>query len=304
MPWHIACLLHLLGRRRTLRHDFQSNYCFFSFFSPTFFLYLLERFARNTHAARRACRTLLPMEGSQVKELIQKWRALSNELKEKNAELEKTRAGLQELEGQHAKTVQDWDLEKANIQNTISLVWAQVSDKKEEVLRIERKTADLQSKVDERRLRNEEYWCVLDKRRQAVTTRLQELEEKDKDAKERLRDFREVRDESKQQLISAIRKLEDAEQQELVDHQQKTRQMRSKISEVVASVEAEKKSWALEAAVRGWREKNDARRWLSEEANASEKNKGVWAEAIREADSMHCDNSLKELDVLRALISC
>ncbi|EAN97529.1 hypothetical protein, conserved [Trypanosoma cruzi] len=244
------------------------------------------------------------MEGSQVKELIQKWRALRNELKEKNAELEKTRAALQELEGQHAKTVQDWDLEKANIQNTISLVWAQVSDKKEEVLRIEKERADLQSKVDERRLRNEEYWCVLDKRRQAVTTRLQELEEKDKDAKERLRDFREVRDESKQQLISAIRKLEDAEQQELVDHQQKTRQVRSKISEVVASVEAEKKSWALEAAVRGWREKNDARRWLSEEANSYEKNKGVWAEAIREADSMHFDNSLKELDALRALISC
>ncbi|RNC50329.1 hypothetical protein TcCL_ESM12628, partial [Trypanosoma cruzi] len=105
------------------------------------------------------------MEGSQVKELIQKWRALRNELKEKNAELEKTRAALQELEGQHAKTVQDWDLEKANIQNTISLVWAQVSDKKEEVLRIEKERADLQSKVDERRLRNEEYWCVLDKRR-------------------------------------------------------------------------------------------------------------------------------------------
>ncbi|EKF26003.1 hypothetical protein MOQ_010325 [Trypanosoma cruzi marinkellei] len=290
---------------------FLSFFSFLFLLSPMFlciyiyiYIYFFGSFVRNTHAARQACCTLLPMEGSQVKELIQKWRALSNELKEKNAELEKTRAALQELEGQHAKTVQDWDLEKANIQNTISLVWAQVSDKKEEVLRIEKETADLQLKVDERRMRNEEYWSVLNKRRQAVTTRLQEVEEKDKGAKERLRDFREVRDESKQQLLSAIGKLEDADQQELVDHQQKTRQMRSKISEALASVEAEKKSWALEAAMRGWRQKNDARRWLSEEANASEKNKGIWVEAIREADSMHCDDSLKELDALRALISC
>ncbi|RNF14460.1 uncharacterized protein Tco025E_05830 [Trypanosoma conorhini] len=244
------------------------------------------------------------MEGSQVKELIQKWRALSNELKEKNAELEKTRASLQELEGQHAKTVQDWDLEKANIQNTISLVWAQVSNKKEELSRIEKETSDLQLKVDERRLRNEEHWGVLNKRKQAVAARLHEIEEKEKDTKEGLRQFREAREEGRQQLLTAIRKLEDAEQQERVDHQQKTRQMRTRIAELVATVEAEKKSWALDAAMREWNQRNDARRWLSEEANTAENDKGAWVDVIKEAGSLHCDDALKELDTLRALLSC
>ncbi|ESL11411.1 hypothetical protein TRSC58_00839 [Trypanosoma rangeli SC58] len=244
------------------------------------------------------------MEGSHVKELIQKWRALSKELKENNVELETTRAALQELEGQHAKTVQDWDFEKANIQNTISLVWAQVSKKKEELSLIERETSDLQLKVDERRVRNEEHWGVLNKRKQAVAARLQEIEEKEKDTRERLRQFREAREESKQQLFSAIRKLEDAEQQERLEHQQKTRQVRTRIAELVASIEAEKKSWALDTAVREWNQRNDARRWLSEEANAAEAGKGVWAELIKEGEALHCDDALKELDTLCALVSC
>ncbi|RNF00406.1 hypothetical protein TraAM80_07599 [Trypanosoma rangeli] len=244
------------------------------------------------------------MEGSHVKELIQKWRALSKELKENNVELEKTRAALQELEGQHAKTVQDWDLEKANIQNTISLVWEQVSKKKEELSLIEKETSDLQLKVDERRVRNEEHWGVLNKRKQAVAARLQEIEEKEKDTREGLRQFREAREESKQQLLSAIRKFEDAEQQERVEHQQKTRQVRTRIAELVASIEAEKKSWALDTAMREWNQRNDARRWLSEEANAAEASKGVWAEVIKEGEALHCDDALKELDALCALVSC
>lgn len=244
------------------------------------------------------------MEGSQVKELIQQWRALSNELKRKNAELEQTRADLHALETQHAKTVQDWDVEKAGIQNTISLVWEQVAGRKEELARIEKDTSELQLKVDERRLRNEEHLRVLNKRRQAVAVKTQEVEEKDKDARERLRDFREVREESRKQLLAAICKLEDAEQQEHIDHQQKTRHMQSKIAEAKATIEAEKKSWALETAMREWNQKNDARRWLAEEAALAENERGTWAEVIREANTLSCDDYLQELDTLRTLISC
>ncbi|ORC87865.1 uncharacterized protein TM35_000191090 [Trypanosoma theileri] len=244
------------------------------------------------------------MEGSQVKELIQTWRGLSSALKEKNAELEKTRAALHEMEAEHAKTVRDWDLEKANIQNTISLVWTQVSSKKEELARIEEETLELQRKVDERRLRNEEHWRVLNKRKQVVKSQLQEMEEKDKDARERLREFRELREESKQQLLSTIQKLEGIAQQEQMDHQQKTRQLRSRIADMVAATESEKKSWALEVAMREWKQKSDARKWLSEEAAAAEKEQGTWAEIVREANNLSCEDHLKELDVLRALISC
>ncbi|KEG06005.1 hypothetical protein DQ04_16621000 [Trypanosoma grayi] len=244
------------------------------------------------------------MEGSQVKELIQKWRGLSNELKDKNTELEKTRVALNELEAQHAKTVQDWDLEKANIQNTISLVWAQVSNRKEELVRIEEETKDLQRKVDERRLRNEEHWRVLNRRKQIVTEQLQKLEEKDKGTRERLREFREVREESGKQLLSAIRKLEDTDQQEQVDHQKKTRQMQSKIAEIEACIDAERKSWALEMAMREWNQKNDARRWLCEEASVAENDKSMWVAIVKESNSLQCEDQLKEIDSLRALLSC
>ncbi|KAH9600491.1 hypothetical protein LSM04_002028 [Trypanosoma melophagium] len=244
------------------------------------------------------------MEGSQVKELIQTWRGLSSTLKEKNEELERTRAALNDMEAQHAKTVRDWDLEKANIQSTISLVWAQVSAKKEELARIEKEAQELQQKVDERRLRNEEHWRVLNKRKQFVKNQLQEMEEKDKGARERLRDFREVREESKQQLLFTIQKLEAIEQQENMDHQQKTRQLRSRIADMEAATESEKKSWALEVAMREWKQKSDARKWLCEEAAVAEKEQGTWAEIVREANNLSCEDYLKELDALRTLISC
>ncbi|CAM67955.1 conserved hypothetical protein, partial [Leishmania infantum JPCM5] len=108
------------------------------------------------------------MDKSHVTELIQRWRVLKGNLTEKASELETVRKSLQELEGEHAKMTQQWDLEKETIRNTSSAIEAQVANKKDELQRIKQETQELHRKVEERRRRNEEHQLVLSKRKLIV----------------------------------------------------------------------------------------------------------------------------------------
>lgn len=243
------------------------------------------------------------MEGAQVKELIQRWRVLSNDLKLKNKELEDAREALNQVDSEHTTSVQQWDLEKENIKNTINAIVAQVTAKKDELQRIEKETQELRRKVDERRRRNEEHLLILNKRRQIVETQTKEAEERDAGIKERLAMFEKNREEARKQLQSAIQKIEDTLPQELEDHQQKVRQLRSRMAETAAVMEAEAKSWALEQAMREWHEKSDSRKWLLEEVNAAEAGKDIWADLAQEANNLQMPDFVKELGEIRALTS-
>ncbi|KAG8344627.1 hypothetical protein ERJ75_000242000 [Trypanosoma vivax] len=244
------------------------------------------------------------MEGAQVKELVQKWRALSERLNAKNKELETMRETVVDLEREFGRTVQNWSMEKANIENTISLVGEQVCEKEEELKSIVRDMTALQQKVDEKRQRNEEQLKLLNRRREAVTRKIQILEEEEKESKERLRVFREAREESRRHILNAIRKIEDAEPQEKVSHQQQVRQLRARIAEVEAKNKEEKSAWAYEIAMSEWNNKRNACRWLKEESEAAENEKGLWSAIVKEANGLACDDQIAELHALGAVLSC
>jgi chromosome segregation ATPase len=243
------------------------------------------------------------MDKSQVTELIQRWRVLKGELTNKGAELESARKALQEVEDEHAKMVQQWDLEKETIHNTSSAIEAQVTNKKEEVQRMARETEELLRKVEERRRRTEEHLRVLNKRMQVVTMRTKEAEEKDAGARERLATFRKSRDEARAQLLALVKKHEAAIPQEQAAHEQKVRTMKSRIAETAAAIEAEAKSWALEQAMKEWKEKSNARKHVLDEVAAAEESKDLWADLLQEANGIHIQENMKTLAELRAMVS-
>ncbi|AIN98307.1 hypothetical protein LPMP_220120 [Leishmania panamensis] len=243
------------------------------------------------------------MEKSQVTELIQRWRVLKGSLTEKGSELETVRKSLQVLEGEHARMVQQWDLEKETIRNTSSAIEAQVASKKDELQRIRLETQELRRKVEERRRRNEEHQLVLSKRKHMVDARVEEAEAKDAAVRERLTTFHRSRDEAREQLVAAVKKHQAAIPQEQAAHADKVLQLKSRIAETLATIEAEAKSWALEQAMKEWNEKSSARKHILDEVTAAEEGKDAWAELLHEASSIHIQDNLKTLAELRAMVS-
>lgn len=243
------------------------------------------------------------MDKSQVTELIQRWRVLKGGLTDKGSELEAVRKSLQDLEGEKTKMTQQWDLEKETIRNTSSAIEAQVVAKREELQRMERETQELCRKVEERRRRNEEHQRVLSKRKHLVDTRTREAEEKDAAARERLLTFQRTRDEARALLVAAVAKHEAALPQEQTAHEEKVRQLRSRIADTQAAIEAEAKSWALEQAMKEWNEKSNARKCLLDEVAAAEEGKDAWADLLQEANSIQIQDNLKTLAELRAMVT-
>lgn len=243
------------------------------------------------------------MDKTQVTELIQRWRVLKGELTDKGAELDTARKALQEVEDEHAKMVQQWDLEKETIHNTGIAIEAQVAHKKEEVQRMARETAELLRKVEERRRRTEEHLRVLHHRMQVVTTRTREADEKDAGVRDRLATFEKSRDEAKEQLVALVKKHEAALPQEQAAHEEKVRQLRSRVAETAAAIEAEAKSWALEQAMKEWKTKSNARKAILDEVSAAEESKDVWADLLQEANNINTQDSMKALAELRAMVS-
>ncbi|KPI87577.1 hypothetical protein ABL78_3328 [Leptomonas seymouri] len=243
------------------------------------------------------------MDKSQVTELIQRWRVLKGDLTGKGTELENARKALQEVEDEHAKMVQQWDLEKETIRNTSSAIEVQVASKNEEVRRMARETEELLRKVEERRRRTAEHLRVLNKRMLVVTTRTKEAEDKDAGVRERLVTFQKSRDESREQLLALLKKHETAIPQEQAAHDEKVRQIKSRIAETAAAIEAEAKSWALEQAMKEWKEKSNARKHVLDEVSAAEESKDIWADLLQEANSLHIQGNMKTLAELRAMVS-
>ncbi|GET88482.1 hypothetical protein, conserved [Leishmania tarentolae] len=243
------------------------------------------------------------MDKSQVTELIQRWRVLKGNLTEKGNELETVRKSLQELESEHAKIMQKWDLEKETIRNTSSAIEAQVVSKKEELQRIKQETQELHRKVEERRRRNEEHQLVLSKRKRIVDARVKEAEEKDAEVRERLTTFQRSRDDARERLLAAVKKHEAAIPQDQAAHEDKALQLKSRVAETLAAIEAEAKSWALEQAMKEFNEKSNARKHILDEVAAAEEGKDAWADLLHEASSIDIQENLKTLAELRAMVS-
>ncbi|KAG5504897.1 hypothetical protein JKF63_04343 [Porcisia hertigi] len=243
------------------------------------------------------------MDKSQVTELIQRWRVLKGSLTEKGSELDMVRKSLQELEVEHTKMVQQWDLEKETIRNTSGAIEEQVARKKDELHRIKRDTQELHGKVEERRRRNEEHHVVLDKRKQMVEARTKEAEEKDAAVRERLSTFRRSRDEAREQLLTAIKKHDAAIPAEQMAHDNKVLKLKSRIAETLATIEAEAKSWALEQAMKEWNEKSNARKQVLDEIAAAAEGKNTWADLLHEANSLQIQDNLRTLAELRSTVS-
>lgn len=243
------------------------------------------------------------METKELKELIQRYRALGESLTGKNEELEVARKQLEALDTEHSSAAHQWELEKENIRNTINAILTQVTAKRDELQRVERESAELRAKVDDRRRRNEEYVAILNRRRDAVLARKAQLDSEDRQRQESLDAFVRSRDESRAALKAALKKNEDLAAQEAADHEQKVRQLRSRIAETRATIEAEAKSWALEQAMSEWNAKSDARGYYLEEASAAEAGKDVWADLLQEANALQAEASFRALQDIRALLS-
>lgn len=243
------------------------------------------------------------METTQVKDVVEKWRVLSNELKLLEHKKEEVVSTLNEQQSELSKARQEWELEKEKLRSTIQAVLADIIHKKTELQTIEEETAELRRKVDDRRLRNEEHLTVLSKRKKLVEEQLEAAQRRDEGVKERFAVFESSREEAKRQVLSAIRKVEEAGPQEEADYAQRVRVLRTMIQETEATIEAEAKSWALERAMREFNETCDARKWLLDEVSAAEEGKDLWADLLQEANSLSVSDSLQSLLELRSVVS-
>lgn len=238
-----------------------------------------------------------------MRELIQKWRTLSAELENKKREHKDVVGSVSVQDGELNQAKQEWELEKEKLRSTINAVLSDVTSKKSELQSIENDTAELRRKVEERRRRNEEHLMVLNKRKKLVAEQLKAAELRDEGVKERFTAFEASREETRRQILSAIKKVEEAGPQESAEYEQKVRLLRNTIKETEATLEAEAKSWALEQAMKEFNEKSDARKWLLEEISAAEGGKDLWADLLQEANTLSVNDSLQSLQELRSIIS-
>ncbi|KAK7196528.1 hypothetical protein NESM_000590500 [Novymonas esmeraldas] len=243
------------------------------------------------------------MSKAQVTERIQRWRELKEKMTEKTNQVEARSKAVHELECRRVKEVQEWELDKEERKGPLSAAAAEVASSTSNIERIEHETQELRRKVEERCRRTREHTEVIQKRKKAVSVLSKEVRGKDDSAQERLAEYTRTRQEVRRQLQAAMKKHEVAALQDQAAYEDKMRQHKSRSAEILATIEAEAKSHALEQAMNEWNEKSNARKHVQDEVAAAEEGKDVWAELLQEAHAIRIQDNLKTLAELRAMVS-
>eukprot|EP00796_Vickermania_ingenoplastis_P010241 gene10241-7180_t len=213
---------------------------------------------------------LFLMDGSQVRQLIEKWRELNVELEDRNKHGEELRNVINNLKSEYTKSSKQWEIEKNEIRNTISGILKEVSVKRDELQDKEKLLVDLREKVQQQEKKNHEYEDVLSRRKAAVLHKIRELEHKDAGAKERLELFQKTARKSAHiQYISGLKK---------------------DIERVNQTACEERRTWELEQATRCWTLKCETRQSLLEEATAATSGKDLWSGVVQELNCLTNDN--------------
>lgn len=243
------------------------------------------------------------MDGSEVRELIQKWRALSIELEGKNKKLEASRASLNEVKAEYLKYSQKWELDKANINTTISNILEEVASKQKELHIMENETKDLQKKVEERMKRNAEYQKIISTRQSTVESKIKAADDKDMASKQRFEQFCINRDQMRKQLMCSVKSITEQSARETSSHNERMERFRKKITSIVETIGEEAKAWLSALGMRCCSAKAQECQAMLEEAEKAKMSKAFWTNTIQDLVSSSNEDSLAKLNRLESLLN-
>jgi chromosome segregation ATPase len=233
-----------------------------------------------------------------VKEYVAKFRCIRNKIEKiHNARLEEISKDVHRLEMQYSDLVNAWDIDKALMEQTIEEVLSKIKSKQKEQEHVLKETASLNQKVQERRMKVDEYEKVISSKKQALQKQLEETSQKEAGAKERLREFREARDAANKQLQKALEKLKvslpEAEkffQDTITSLVMSTKAIESKIRD-------EGRQWDILCAQRESDQLLNSARFLREEAACALESKGIISSILLEhaSHSVHLGDEIEGL---------
>lgn len=242
------------------------------------------------------------VDGTDVRELIQKWRLLNVGLEEKNRKIEEVRSSLNTLNTDYTQSVEKWEGEKSSIDNTIRSILGEVSSKRTELQRMEQEATELERVVNDRVRRNEQHNSILLKKKKEVDMKLEKAETKDAGFKAQLELFYENRESLRHNLQKSINNLKERYEADARKHENSMSDILKEATLTKELIESESATFTLEQTTKCYSSKNECRQLLFEELKAATTGKESWSDILQKINRASNEKSVENLIDLESVL--
>ena len=242
---------------------------------------------------------------SELQAVIGKWRRLISELKEENALLDTARQAYMAREEELRQLTAEWEETKAETQDAVMKVTAEITASRNEVAALEAQTASLNTRVAQRQEKTAQYKAILATKRAEVEATQERLHAAEEGVRQRLATFVAARADLKGELEAKIATVAELAAKDKEDAAAKAKDLERRIKTLEAVAAGEKKQWEAEKDRRDKEEKVACLAALREEIAASHKSKAREIGFLRDSASLkaNIDQAASEIEALLANLS-
>ena len=187
---------------------------------------------------------------AEVKNLVQRWRDIKEEIRGAEEQREKARKLLSEQDQEYCQSVEKADQQRAQFKHALADIESAVAEERATLEKTTKEVDEMMNKAIQDRDKNQEY-------RKKLTLHMQQLEEADNrirgnDASmlKELNDFRMERERRRNQLIQIKQALEQTIPKERQETANKIDEAKQRKELARKTLDAEKKRWAMKVASR------------------------------------------------------
>lgn len=179
-----------------------------------------------------------------IKDLIQKWRDVKDEIVRAVEVRDAARNQLTAEDHDHVRTVTQWDEQKNGLTKAISEIRRSADEDRSRAEAALREADALMASAVEQRNRNAEHRARLTTHLQQLHAEAARIEERDAGTAQLLLSFRIERERTRQQLVAAIQKLEETLPAEREKTAQAIKAAGARTAEARHAMDADQRAWA------------------------------------------------------------
>ena len=222
-----------------------------------------------------------------IQDTISKWRSTTQQNKRLCEQVDKMRVELAEQQDNLRGVEESWKQSKDETQEAVTTATTEIQGSRKELETMESEIKQLARRTKERKTRNDEYICIINAKREALRKMRVEIEDKERDARQRLSNFRQGREEIRCQLAHNAQKLANTIPSEMEAHTSECDELRSRIADVEKARKDEARAWEDEKDLHQKEAKVFNLQCLRAEVAAAQRTKERVALMLREGSSLH-----------------
>ena len=240
-----------------------------------------------------------------IQDTISRWRSTTQQNKRLGEQVDVLRSELVEQQRSLQSAEDTWKSSKDETQEAVSTATAEIQSSRKELETVENEVKQLIRRTAERKARNDEYICIINAKRESLHKLRGEIEDKERDARHRLSNFRQGREEIRSQLLHNIQKVADLIPSELESHRSECDELRARITQLQQSRLEATSMWEEEKETHTKEEKFYILQCLRAEVGAALRTKERVALMLRECSSLHgvFNQNMAEIAQLRSTIA-